>query len=330
MTQISYDQFIQNLHNAGINTTNIREGKEANFADYGNALSTELKQEIMDSFDCEQDYQIQSMIAGLYDDNKSVLQSGEFVKACKSMGLNVEISYQKTSYISDYKAGNFDNSVGTGHIAVYTISDGMGGEIKIADANGNGALESEEIFMNQILGDINYEISVQQGVSVGNSGSSSSANSDSGISILEKVKEVSQSDFDKEVEKYISMGYSKDSAERAANRELKTENAMSYTGTEKDRFEIAEEEKAEKEEKAKKEEEETTAVNTDKLINETVAKAENKIGEVTTEVRAEITEMVHNSISAGEADNAAINAALADIIEEQEEKEEEENIFLAA
>ncbi len=221
---ISYQEFEERLHQAGIKTTNIKEGKEANFADYGNALSDDLKQQILDSFDCEQDYQLQSMIADLYNDNKSVLQAGEFKKACEAMGLKVSVSYQKTTYISDYKAGNFDNSVGTGSIAVYTISDGMGGEIKIADANGNGALESEEIFMNQILGDINYEISVQQGVSVGSLGISSSASA-----TAKDDKEISQINFNAEVEKFIRQGLDKEEAVQNARISLGTEN-MNYSG----------------------------------------------------------------------------------------------------
>ena len=221
---ISYQEFEERLHQAGIKTTNIKEGKEANFADYGNALSDDLKQQILDSFDCEQDYQLQSMIADLYNDNKSVLQAGEFKKACEAMGLKVSVSYQKTTYISDYKAGNFDNSVGTGSIAVYTISDGMGGEIKIADANGNGALESEEIFMNQILGDINYEISVQQRVSVGSLGISSSASA-----TAKDDKEISQINFNAEVEKFIRQGLDKEEAVQNARISLGTEN-MNYSG----------------------------------------------------------------------------------------------------
>lgn len=223
---ISYKEFEERLHQAGIKTTSINEGKEANFADYGNALSADLKQQILDSFDCEQDYQLQSMIADLYNDNKSVLQAGEFKSACEAMGLKVNVSYQKTSYISDYKAGNFDNSVGTGSIAVYTISDGMGGEIKIADANGNGALESEEIFMNQILGDINYEISVQQGTSVGSLGASNG----SGVAgAKEKEEEVSQVDFNTEVEKFIRQGFNKEDAVDNAQFSLGADN-MNYSG----------------------------------------------------------------------------------------------------
>lgn len=223
---ITYQEFEDRLHAAGIKTTSINEGKEANFADYGNALSDDLKQQILDSFDCEQDYQLQSMIADLYNDNKSVLQSGQFVNACKNMGLSVNISYQKTSYISDYKAGNFDNSVSTGSIAVYTISDGMGGEIKIADANGNGALESEEIFMNQILGDINYEISVKQGTSAEQLGVGSSGYTNGNE---EGEEEVSQVDFNSEVESFIKQGFTKEDAIDSARFSLNADG-MDYSG----------------------------------------------------------------------------------------------------
>ena len=39
-----------------------------------------------------------------------------------------------------------------------TFKDANGGEIKIADANGNAALETDELFMNEILGGITTDI----------------------------------------------------------------------------------------------------------------------------------------------------------------------------
>ena len=53
----SYDQFVSEMNQAGIKTTHINNG-EANFADYGNALSDDLKAQIMDSYDCAQDYEL--------------------------------------------------------------------------------------------------------------------------------------------------------------------------------------------------------------------------------------------------------------------------------
>lgn len=239
----AYQAFVDNLHSAGIKTTSINAEKEADFGDYGSALSDDLKNEIINSFDCDQDYELQNKIAGLYQD-KSVINSGNFVQACKSMGLAVKVEYEKTSYISDYKAGNFNNNMINGAIAKYTISDGMGGEIVIADANGNGALESEEIFMNQILTGINSEIgalttdfSAQQIASGASSGDASLdfSNNDymakpeqSTLSNREGSEHISQNNFNEKVEEFIDKGYTKSIAIQRA-KELLGVN-MDYTG----------------------------------------------------------------------------------------------------
>lgn len=275
----SYDQFVEEMHSAGIKTTHINNG-EANFADYGNALSDDLKQQIMDSFDCAQDYELQSLIAGVYaDSGRSVLQSGQFISACKSLGLSVNVEYQKTSYIPDYKAGNFSNSVREGGaIAVYTISDGMGGEIVIADANGNAALESEELFMNQILGDINYEISATKGAgatmySSSSSGANGVSGSDKSESNLfgdkEKAEEVEQKDYNKLVEKYLSNGASMDEAVRKADKELGVDD-MTYSGSMEEKVKQDVEKTAK--ETAQKETENNKIV--DEVVSETVEKKE--------------------------------------------------------
>ena len=228
----NYSDFIANLQNAGLKTTSIREGKEANFADYGNALSSDLQQQILDSFDCEQDYILQQEIASLFT-GKNYINSGNFKSACKQLGLSVEVSYQKTSYIPDYKNGNFSNSVSNGSIAVYTISDGMGGEIKIADANGNGALETEELFMNQILGDINSEIGKIEPSGVANIEASSESNP---LSSEKEEEKITQTDFNKEVEKSMKKG--KEEFEAVFDACLKLGVMMSYTGT----YQMAEDE----------------------------------------------------------------------------------------
>jgi len=224
--EMSYQEFIQNLNQSGIKTTSVREGKEANFADYGFALSDDLKQQITDSYDCEQDYELQKQIAGFFT-GKNYINSHDFISSCKSIGLSVNVSYQKTSYIPDYKAGNFSNSIRNGSIAVYTVSDGMGGEIVIADANGNGALESEELFMNQILGDINYELGQITPIGVTSSSGASGANNPFGDS--EEDEKVSQTDYNHEVEKFLNQGYSKEEATSKADANLKVSN-MTYTG----------------------------------------------------------------------------------------------------
>lgn len=171
----SYDDWTESLHARGIKTTSLG-ANEANFANYGAALSDDLKNEILNSFDCEADYKLQAQIAGIFS-GTNVVQSGDIVSACKKLGIDVSIEYQKTSYIVDNKKGgqyanNKTNAI-NGSIAVYTFSDGNGGEIKIADANGNGALETEEIFMNEILSGVasDVEINFTDGlIGHGNSG----------------------------------------------------------------------------------------------------------------------------------------------------------------
>lgn len=295
----SYDDFVSEMNAAGIKTTNINSN-EANFADYGNALSDDLKQRIMDSFDCEQDYELQSLIAGIYSDaGVSVLQSGQFVSACKSLGLNVNIEYQQTSYIWDYKAGNFSNQEINGSIAVYTISDGMGGEIVIADANGNAALESEELFMNQILGDINYEISANKNVGASFSSGASSSSGLSGVedsnslfADKENADEVEQKDYDAMVEKFLEQGVSMADAVKKADTKLKVDN-MTYSGS-------MEEKKSDVEDTAKKAAKKET--NNEKVVDKTVDKTlkevektekEDDISTFATEVADKILEEVN-------------------------------------
>lgn len=261
-TGVTYNQFIDQLHQNGYRTTSLGSS-ETNFEQYGNALSASLKQEIMDSFDCEQDYELQNQIASaLYNQNTSVINSATFMNSLKNMGLNVSISYQSTSYISDYKAGNFSGAARDGAIAVYTISDGKGGEIKIADANGNGSLEIEEIFMNQILGDINHDIAASSGSSAAvagavNNGSAVAATTNtfetSDSNIYDSLKnedndkddegeEVSQDDFNSEVEKYLKRGASLETATNLASIELGAD--LDYTGSYLEELEAEEEEVA--------------------------------------------------------------------------------------
>ena len=153
----SYDEFLQSIKARGLGTTALGNG-EANFADYANALSSELKEELLQSVGDEAgDAQLQSKVASLFG-GKSVMQSNEIISAAKSAGLQCSVEYRSTSYIVDNKFdGHYDKDVTNGSIAIYTFSDGNS-TIKIADANGNGALEAEEIFLNEILGDVTNSI----------------------------------------------------------------------------------------------------------------------------------------------------------------------------
>ena len=164
----NYNDWITSLNSRGIKTTSLGKN-EANFADYTNALSESLKQEIMASFDCDADYDLQAKLASLYSSN--VEQSGNIVSAAKQAGIQVSVQYVNTSYIVDNKKGGQyanNKSATNGSIAVYTFKDANGGEIKIADANGNGALETEELFMNELLSGVVSDISAPSGSGVSN------------------------------------------------------------------------------------------------------------------------------------------------------------------
>ncbi len=198
----NYNDWITSLNSRGIKTTNLGKG-EANFADYTNALSESLKQEIMASFDCDADYDLQAKLASLYDGN--VKQSGDIVNAAKKAGIQVNVQYVKTSYIVDNKAdGHYDKNVTNGSIAVYTFKDANGGEIKIADANGNGALESEELFMNEILSGVVSDI--QTGGFSGNAGVAQNTqnNMQNGIDTLLAQMEAQIAEQQKMIEEQIA------------------------------------------------------------------------------------------------------------------------------
>ncbi len=165
----NYNEWVASLNSRGIKTTHLGS-REANFADYTNALSESLKQEIMASFDNAADYDLQSKLASLLG-GKNLMQSRDIGKILGGTGISYKVQYVKTSYIVDNKKGgsymNNKNAI-NGSIAVYTFKDANGGEIKIADANGNGALESEELFMNEILSGVVSDI--QTGAAGNNAG----------------------------------------------------------------------------------------------------------------------------------------------------------------
>lgn len=241
---IGYSEFINQLEQAGYNTTNLNTARgEADFSDYGNALSPELQAMITDSFDCPEDYALQEAIAALYG-NKSNLHRSDFLAACRAAGYEVNVEYVKSSYIPDNKAdGRYDTDISSAHIGVYTISDGKGGQITIADANGNGALEIEELFMNQILQGVAVDVeslaaskengTAWTGSAQGASGNNSLFGNNTTVTETkaeEAEEEVSQSDFDSAVEDYLSQGYSMETATASAAADLDADG-MTYTGS---------------------------------------------------------------------------------------------------
>ncbi len=246
----SYEEYQQYLKDAGLKTTHINsQYGEANFFDYGAALSTELQDMICnpnkynldssddatDGFD-ENDKRLQAEVAALFK-NKNVMQRGDFVETLRSMGYEVNVSYVKSSYIPDNKAdGHWDTNVSNASIGVYTISDGKGGDLIVADANGNGALEVEEVMMNHILDGVNADvmadIKARQGVNGITSSGASNGDSDFTNNTDNDGEEVSQSEFNSIVEKYLEQGYGESLAEGMANGDLDIAlHGMQYTGS---------------------------------------------------------------------------------------------------
>ena len=241
--EVDYDEFIEGLNGQGNRTTHIHEN-EANFFDYGYALSDDLKEKIVESFDCEQDEVLQAEIAALYQKyGSSVFQRSEFMNILRANGYEVTCEYLETDYISDNKFdGRFDKDVTHGRIGVYTISDGKGGEIVIADANGNGALEIEEVFMNKILTDVAGEFTPSDRTDY----NLYAGGSDSNNTFLENIKgleetaeenaekgiNVSQDDYNAMVEQYLNMGLGIGTAEKNAASRLKLgdDESFSFTG----------------------------------------------------------------------------------------------------
>jgi hypothetical protein len=156
------DEWVKSLQARGLRTTGIHD-REANFEDYGNALSTELQQMILNSFDNEQDYKLQAELAKMFS-NTNYHNFSEVMAACRQLGISVSRESVHTTYIHDNKYDGRWNKTNAqnGSITVFTFSDGKGGEIKIADTNGNGALETEELFINEILSGIASDLQVSK------------------------------------------------------------------------------------------------------------------------------------------------------------------------
>ncbi len=231
------DSAIKNkLTQAGFKTTSLGNN-ETSFEEYGLALDNNIKNMITSSFDCDADYELQAKIASMFGNSRNVMQHGSFVNTLKSMGLSVSSHYVNTRYISDYKAGNTSGSVRNGAINVYTISDGKGGEIVIADANGNAAIEIEEVFMNQILSDIALDVDlIKEFENKHMNDVSSTENNSLSNKEEEAEKKVSQTDYNRKVEEYLRQtGVSVLEAESRVNINLHVN--LSYTGTMKDREE---------------------------------------------------------------------------------------------
>lgn len=306
----SYDEFTKNLQEAGFRTTKINENRnEAGFDDYGFALSDDLQNLITSSFDNEQDYVLQAEVASIFkNSNTNYIHRSDFMAALRKMGYKVEWSSMKSTYLPDHKANNRMGkyNIQTASIGIYTISDGKGGEIVIADANGNGALEIEEVFMNQILSDIALDVdqikaNFIEGASVKGMGGSSGANSGDMQNAFETMKEeaeeLAQEKFNSTVEQYLAQGDSLAEAEAQATISLKA-TGYSYTGT-----------KTEKEQK----EEEVTQKDFNKKVEEEVDEDDDvkALGKSETKVNEEL-----------ETDDLSYTGEIKDEMKKKEEEEE--------
>lgn len=185
---MDYNNWVQDLRSRGFNTTGL-SGNEANFADYGNALSNDIKSKIAQNGQTQADKDLQAFVASLFG-KKSNLKSNDLMSMCRSKGLKVSSSYQKTTYIVDEKqtGKKGQKKVITGSINIITITDPKtGGKLVIADANGNAAIEIEEVFMNEILSGVTSDIRAGDG-----SGSDSAYGAN-----LEAQKQAKQAELEK-------------------------------------------------------------------------------------------------------------------------------------
>lgn len=121
-----------------------------------NSLDDSIKQELISSFDCEADYQLQKDIAA-YFGSRTGINNHDLNGTININGKTIQVTSKKSEVAVDFY--NETNGMNHGAIDIFTFTDpSTGAEIKIADANGNGVIETEELFFNELLSDINTEI----------------------------------------------------------------------------------------------------------------------------------------------------------------------------
>ena len=121
-----------------------------------NSLDDSIKQELISSFDCEADYQLQKDIAA-YFGSRTGINNHDLNGTININGKTIQVTSKKSEVAVDFY--NETSGMNHGAIDIFTFTDpSTGAEIKIADANGNGVIETEELFFNELLTDINTEI----------------------------------------------------------------------------------------------------------------------------------------------------------------------------
>jgi len=177
---VSYDSKMQALKAAGLKTTGLNNG-EANFADYFKALqSTQEGKALLASLGGDEELQME--VAELYT-QRNVYDFETLKSKLASKGITVSEEWVSgVDHMIDQKF------VGTGveqHAKGLTVItfEKNGKTFKVADANGNAALETEELMFNDILGDINSDLSALANGS--NTSSTNSADSKVKVNILD-------------------------------------------------------------------------------------------------------------------------------------------------
>lgn len=142
--------------------TGINEAAgEATYVDYAGAIQNqELIGAVLnggfgetDGYD-ENELAMKENIANIYKSlGSSVIQTNDLVAMIRSMGYEVEWGHVTTQYMVDDKGNGADyrKQINTAGLSVLTITDKDGNDIVIADANGNAAIEIEEVFLDEIL-----------------------------------------------------------------------------------------------------------------------------------------------------------------------------------
>ena len=157
----AYAQWEDRIHSLGLRTTsNVRNnGLYYDFADYGAVLDEELQKELTSFFaeDSEvrdEAIEAQMALAGIYKKyNKADLPLDVVAREMRALGYEVDWESVKTQYIIDNKksASHGGGELTTGNITVLTFKKDGKEVFKVADTNGNAALEIEEVFMNELL-----------------------------------------------------------------------------------------------------------------------------------------------------------------------------------
>jgi hypothetical protein len=118
--------------------------------------STQKGQELINSLGGDKD--IQNEVAELYKE-RSVINIDKLKSLLESKGIKVSTEWVNgVNHMADQKAVGIGNTQVSDGLTVITFEKD-GKTFKVADANGNAALESEELLFNEILSGVNSDLS---------------------------------------------------------------------------------------------------------------------------------------------------------------------------